>query len=157
MKLSTVAMLAAGAALLFYGTRAQAKTPASAAASLANRRRIATPGRTQQGVVYANGQTMGELLARSVNLAFNIASPLPKTVAAGVGSADARAAARANDPAYYGWVGPTVADYDPAVTAGYSGDPYSWSPAVDGIPAGPVYDLTNDYSAEPWLFGGPGE
>jgi hypothetical protein len=151
-------MLAAGAAaLLLAMNRANAKAPASAAASLADRRRLTPAGRTQQGVVYANGQTMGELLARTVNRAFEVYAPLPQTVAAGIGTADARAAARAQDPAYYGWVGPTIADAAPEINAGAGGDPYAWSPVVDGIPAGPVYDLGQDFSLEPWLYKGPGE
>lgn len=150
MKIPSSAVLAAAAALglVLYSRSAKAAAPSTASAP---RRPVTGPGRLEQPNTYANPQNMAELLARSVNTAFGIFSPLPRTVAATVGTAEQRAAIRASEsPGYYGWQGPTISSVQPDVHAQYSGDAYWAGNMADSVPVGMVYDVGTDLVVEPW-------
>lgn len=153
-------MLAVGALLIgamWFMSRRAAAAPAGSAASLAPLRRQITPaGRIDRTQTYANPQTMGELLARSVNRAFGVFAPMPDTATAQVGSAEARDALRRSEaPGYYGWTGPVESVVDPGALAMYSGDPYHGGDLVDSIPAAPVYDVSTDVDLNPWALMAP--
>ena len=137
-------------AYLFMSQRRPA--PATAQASQASRRRLPARQTIDRTQTYANPQTMGELLARTVVGAVNGFLPrLPSTAAASVGTVEARDAIRQSEaPGYYGWSGPTITAVDPGITAQYGdGDPY-WGGMVDSIPAGPVYDVSTDIAEYAW-------
>ena len=153
MKLPTPFLLAGvvmvGAFL--YMRRVRAAAPATAAATLALRKRASASGRTQPSQLYANGQTMAELLARSVNTAFGIWGPVPQSAAVSIGTAEARAAARAAEhPGYYGWSGPTASLINPEISAYGASDPYWAGDLQDGVIGGPVYDVGRDLSEYSW-------
>lgn len=149
MKIPSPLILASVAAvgLLLY-TRS---SKAAASTRTADRLPVTNPGRLDRTATYANPQNMAELLARSVNTAFGIFSPLPKTVSAQVGTAEQRAAIRASEaPGYYGWQGPTISSVQPDIHAQYSGDAYWSGDLADAVPVGKVYDVGTDLVVEPW-------
>lgn len=154
MKPNLVLLAVAGAAVYLLASRqAKAQPPrGSAAATMSDRKTITPTGRSSPGLVYANPQNQGELLARAVNTAFGIFSSVPKTATAQASNTAARDAIRASEgPGYYGWSGPTISAYDPGINASFN-VPFGWLSEADSVIGGPVYNVGQDLDVEPWLY-----